>query len=89
MGVALLTEGVKYSVIPFQILKLGFTNDFTFKQFHLGIQFDGQYGAVAHSLMHYKLAEQGKTTNTLPGRYNGIIGNGVAQMATASSERTT
>jgi hypothetical protein len=27
--------------------------------------------------LHYKLAEQGKTTNTIPGRYNGIIGNGV------------
>jgi hypothetical protein len=31
--------------------------------------------------MHYKLAEQGKTTNTLPGRYNGIIGNGVVMDA--------
>ena len=31
--------------------------------------------------MHYKLAEQGKTTNTLPGRYNGIIGNGVVKTA--------
>ncbi|RYZ27199.1 MAG: SusC/RagA family TonB-linked outer membrane protein, partial [Chitinophagaceae bacterium] len=30
-----------------------------------------------HSLMHYKLAEQGKLTSTLPGRYNGIIGEGV------------
>ena len=27
--------------------------------------------------MHYKLAEQGKLTSTLPGRYSGIIGNGV------------
>jgi hypothetical protein len=27
--------------------------------------------------MNYKLAEQGKTTITIPGRYNGIIGNGV------------
>ena len=43
----------------------------------MNLLFDGQYGAVGHSLMHYKLAEQGKTTNTLPGRYNGIIGNGV------------
>ena len=29
--------------------------------------------------MHYKMAEQGKLTVTLPGRYNGIIGNGVVQ----------
>lgn len=76
-GVALLTEGVKYlgNILP--KWKLGFTNDFYFKQFHLNVLFDAQYGGVAHSLTHYKLAEQGKTTNTLPGRYNGIIGNGV------------
>jgi TonB-linked SusC/RagA family outer membrane protein len=57
--------------------KLGFTNEFTLKGFTLNLQFDAQWGAVAHSLMHYKMAEQGKLTKTLPGRYNGIIGNGV------------
>lgn len=78
-GVALLTQDVKYlgNVIP--KWKLGFTNDFTYKQFHLNLLFDAQYGAVGHSLTHYKLAEQGKLTSTLPGRYNGIIGNGVVQ----------
>ncbi len=40
---------------------------------------DAQYGAVAYSLTSAVLAEQGKTKNTLPGRYNGIIGNGVIQ----------
>ncbi|MFX7329281.1 hypothetical protein ABTI69_21060, partial [Acinetobacter baumannii] len=29
--------------------------------------------------MHYKMVEQGKLTVTLPGRYNGIIGNGVVR----------
>ena len=62
--------------------KLGITNTFTYKGFRLNVLFDGQYGGVAHSLTHYKLAEQGKTTNTLPGRYNGIIGNGVVLDAT-------
>lgn len=76
-GVALITEGVKYLGNTIPKWKLGFSNDFNYKQFHLSLLFDAQYGAVAHSLMHYKLAEQGKTTNTLPGRYNGIIGNGV------------
>ncbi|MBC7949038.1 MAG: SusC/RagA family TonB-linked outer membrane protein [Chitinophagaceae bacterium] len=57
--------------------KLGFSNEFQFKGFRLSLLFDAQWGAVAHSLTHYKLAEQGKTTNTLPGRYNGLIGNGV------------
>ncbi|MBW8682943.1 SusC/RagA family TonB-linked outer membrane protein [Chitinophaga rhizophila] len=76
-GVALITEGVKYLGNTIPKWKLGFSNDFTYKQFHLSLLFDAQYGGVAHSLMHYKLAEQGKTVNTLPGRYNGIIGNGV------------
>jgi TonB-linked SusC/RagA family outer membrane protein len=57
--------------------KIGFTNTFQYKGFRLNLLFDAQYGGVAHSLMHYKLAEQGKLTKTLPGRYNGIIGNGV------------
>ena len=76
-GVALITEEVKYlgNVLP--KFKVGFGNDFKYKRFRLHLLFDAQYGAVAHSLMHYKLAEQGKLTKTLPGRYNGIIGNGV------------
>jgi hypothetical protein len=53
----------------------------------LHLLFDAQVGAVAHSLMNYKLAEQGKTTITLPGRYNGIIGNGVV-MGTDGKYRT-
>jgi hypothetical protein len=80
-GFALLTEDVKYlgNVVP--KFKLGFSNDFQIKQFGIHFLFDAQYGGVSHSLMHYKLAEQGKTTNTLPGRYNGIIGNGVVATA--------
>ncbi|BAV05643.1 TonB-linked outer membrane protein, SusC/RagA family [Filimonas lacunae] len=76
-GFAALTEDVKYLGNTIPKWKMGFTNDFTYKQFRLHLLFDAQVGAVAHSLMHYKLAEQGKTPNTLPGRYSGIIGNGV------------
>ncbi len=57
--------------------RLGLNNDFYFKGFHLNVLFDAQWGAVAHSLTNYKLAEQGKLTKTLPGRYNGIVGKGV------------
>lgn len=78
-GVALLTEEVKYLGNTIPKWKLGFGNDFRYKQFHLNLRFDAQFGAVAHSLMHYKMAEQGKLTKTLPGRYSGIIGNGVIQ----------
>ncbi|HWW41899.1 MAG TPA: hypothetical protein VNZ46_21440, partial [Pedobacter sp.] len=61
--------------------KTSMSHDFKYKQFRLNVLFDAQYGAVGYSLTNYKLAEQGKTTNTLPGRYNGIIGNGVVQNA--------
>lgn len=76
-GAALLNPDVQYLGNTIPKWKLGFSNDFTFKQFKLHLLFDGQYGAVGHSLMHYKLAEQGKLAKTVPGRYNGIIGNGV------------
>lgn len=52
-------------------------NEFKFKQFRLNILVDGQYGGSAYSLTHALLAEHGKLKNTLPGRYNGIIGKGV------------
>lgn len=80
-GFALITQDVVYLGNTIPKWKLGFTNEFSYKNFRLGFQFDGQYGGVAHSLMHYKLAEQGKLTKTLPGRYNGIIGNGVVMDA--------
>ncbi len=59
--------------------KLSFGNTFNYRGLKLNLLFDTQWGGVAHSLTHYKLAEQGKTRNTLPGRYSGIIGNGVLQ----------
>ncbi|UYQ94485.1 SusC/RagA family TonB-linked outer membrane protein [Chitinophaga horti] len=80
-GFAKLSEGVIHLGNTLPKGKLGWTNDFTYKQFRLNLLFDAQWGAVAHSLMHYKLAEQGKITSTLPGRYNGIVGNGVIEEA--------
>ena len=76
-GFAQITSDVVYLGNTIPKGKLGWNNEFQYKGFQLSFLFDAQWGGVAHSLMHYKLAEQGKTTNTLPGRYNGIIGNGV------------
>ena len=76
-GVALITTDVVYLGNTNAKGRVGFSNQFEYKGFSLNLLFDAQYGAVAHSLTHYKLAEQGKLTKTLPGRYNGIIGNGV------------
>jgi len=59
--------------------KFSLGNNFRYRNFSLNVLFDAQVGAVAYSLTHYKLAEQGKLKTTLPGRYNGIIGNGVVQ----------
>jgi len=80
-GVALLTDEVVYlgNTIPKGKVSLG--HEFRYKGFRLNLLFDAQFGGVSHSLTHYKLAEQGKTKNTLPGRYSGIIGNGVVQNA--------
>lgn len=76
-GFALISQDVTYLGNTIPKGKLGFTNEFSYKGFTLNLLFDAQWGAVGHSLMHYKLAEQGKLTSTLPGRYSGIIGNGV------------
>jgi hypothetical protein len=80
-GFALMDPNVKYLGNTIPKWKIGFSNDFTYKQFHVSFLFDAQYGAVAHSLMHYKMVEQGKLTKTLPGRYSGIMGKGVVLAA--------
>jgi TonB-linked SusC/RagA family outer membrane protein len=61
--------------------KASIGNTFRYRQVSLNFLFDAQYGAEAYSLSAAVLAEQGKTANTLPGRYNGIIGNGVQRNA--------
>jgi hypothetical protein len=76
-GFAKITDDVVYLGNTIPKWKFSFTNGFTFKQFNLNLLFDAQYGGVGHSLMNYKMVEQGKLKSTLPGRYNGIIGNGV------------
>ncbi|UOR04971.1 SusC/RagA family TonB-linked outer membrane protein [Hymenobacter aerilatus] len=57
--------------------KASIGNEFRYKQVRLNVLVDGQFGAKAYSMTNAVLAEQGKTKITLPGRYNGIIGNGV------------
>ena len=80
-GFPKLSDGIIYLGNTIPKYKFGLGNTFRFKQLSLKTLFDAQVGAVAYSLSQYKLAEQGKITATLPGRYNGIIGNGVIQNA--------
>ena len=59
--------------------KFGFGNQFNYKRYSLNVLFDGQLGGKAYSLTHAVLAEEGKLKKTIPGRYNGIIGDGVTK----------
>ncbi|XHR96361.1 TonB-dependent receptor domain-containing protein [Mucilaginibacter sp. UC70_90] len=78
-GFAKLSDDLVYLGNTIPKWKASMGHDFRYKQFNLHLLFDAQVGGVSYSLSNYKLAEQGKTTLTLPGRYNGIIGKGVIQ----------
>ncbi|WP_343746136.1 SusC/RagA family TonB-linked outer membrane protein [Chitinophaga sp.] len=55
----------------------GLNNQFTYKNLSLSVLFDMRQGGKIYSLTHAILAEQGKIKSTLPGRDNGLIGDGV------------
>lgn len=52
-------------------------NEFTIRSFRISILFDGQKGGSLYSQTNHKSNTLGKTTVTLPGRDDGIIGDGV------------
>jgi outer membrane receptor protein involved in Fe transport len=83
-GFAKLSPNVVYLGNTSPKFKGSVGSNWSYKQFRLSVLFDAQFGAVAHSLMNYKLVEQGKLASTLPGRYGGITGNGVIQNADGS-----
>lgn len=60
--------------------RMSFGNTLSYKKLSFKVLFDAQFGGVAYSLTHYKMVEQGKLKSTLPGRYNGIVGNGVLEI---------
>ncbi|NGM61579.1 SusC/RagA family TonB-linked outer membrane protein [Sphingobacterium sp. SGG-5] len=76
-GLPVLTDEMMYIGQTNPKWRAGINNEFRYKQFRIGFLFDAQFGAVGYSLTSSVLAEHGKLKNTLPGRYNGIIGNGV------------
>lgn len=83
-GFAKISSDVVYLGNTTPKYRSSISSDFAYRQFRLNVLFDAQFGAVAHSLMNYKMVEQGKLTSTLPGRYNGMIGKGVIQNADGS-----
>ncbi len=78
-GFPKITPNIIYLGNTIPKFKFSLGNNFRYKGFALSVLFDAQVGGVAYSLTHYKMVEQGKLKSTLPGRYNGIIGNGVKE----------
>jgi hypothetical protein len=58
---------------------MGLTNNFRYKNFSLNILLDGKFGAVAYSNLWQYATRFGLTKNTLPGRENGLLVQGVDQ----------
>lgn len=57
--------------------KAGLLNEFAFNNFKISILVDGQKGGSLYSQTNHKSNTLGKTKVTLPGREDGIIGDGV------------
>ncbi|WP_242691770.1 SusC/RagA family TonB-linked outer membrane protein [Desertivirga arenae] len=80
-GVALENPDLLYLGNTIPKFKMSFGTGFTYKRINVNALFDAQLGAIGHSLTFSRMASLGKHTVTLPGRYNGVIGDGVVQNA--------
>lgn len=76
-GLPEFTEDLIYIGNPNARQKFGIGTRLRYKDFRLNILFDGQFGGKGYSLTHAVLMEEGKLEKTIPGRYNGIVGDGV------------
>lgn len=57
--------------------KGGFSTQLRYKNLSLGLVFTGQYGGHCYSVTNFSLSYQGKLTNSLEGRYDGLVVEGV------------
>lgn len=78
-GLPMRTEGIIYLGNTNADWKAGLGSEWRYKNIGFSVLWDCQVGGVAYSLTHAVLSEEGKLKKTLPGRDNGIIGNGVVQ----------
>lgn len=78
-GVALENPDLLYLGNTMPTMRFSLGTGFNYKQFSLNVLFDAQVGGVGHSLTFSRMASLGKHAVTLPGRYNGVIGDGVLQ----------
>lgn len=83
-GYPVRSQVVRYLADVFPKWKGSIGNTFKYKQFRLNVLFDAQFGAKAYSHTHANNAMSGQLKSTIPGRYNGLIGNGVIRNADGS-----
>ncbi|SDL13059.1 TonB-linked outer membrane protein, SusC/RagA family [Catalinimonas alkaloidigena] len=76
-GYPLLTQEVKKLGNANPGFRAGLYNQFKWGAFGLSVLVDGQRGGDVYSLTYQTGASQGKLTSTIPGRYEGLIGEGV------------
>lgn len=69
--------------------KAGMTHTFSYKNLKMALTFTGQWGGNAYSVTHFALAYQGKLKNSLPGRYAGLIHEGVNLNADGTYQKNT
>jgi TonB-linked SusC/RagA family outer membrane protein len=70
-------NAVKYMGSTAADWKAGIQNSFTYRSWTFDFLFEGQKGGQVYSLTHSILAGAGRLKETLPGRYEGIVGEGV------------
>lgn len=75
-GYPVLGDSILYLGNATALYRFGLGHEFKYKNFRFSFLFDGQFGGRAYSLTHSVLMEEGKLKKSIPGRYNGIIGNG-------------
>ncbi|RZM28206.1 MAG: SusC/RagA family TonB-linked outer membrane protein [Pedobacter sp.] len=78
-GAPRIVSDVKYLGNTIPKFRFSFGTGFNYKQLSMGVLFDAQLGGIGHSFTHARMASLGKLKMTIPGRYNGIIGNGVIE----------
>jgi TonB-linked SusC/RagA family outer membrane protein len=76
-GIPKIVSDVKYLGNTIPKFRFSFGTGFSYKKLSMNVLFDAQVGGIGHSFTHARMASLGKLEMTIPGRYNGIIGDGV------------
>lgn len=68
--------------------KAGMTQRLRYKNLSLTMAFSGQFGGNCYSVTNFALSYQGKLTNSLAGRYDGLVHDGVNAVANSDGSVT-